>query len=79
MYIKMSDFFVDMGKNFTMEVLDISEKLAQKEGALLFHEGDPANHFYVLLKGRVKLSLVGTDRAGCVYRVRRMHRSNEPA
>ena len=60
MYIKMSDFFMGMGKNFTMEVLDIAEKLSQKEGDLLFHEGDQANHFYVLLKGRVKLSLGDT-------------------
>jgi len=49
-----------MGKKFTMEVLDIAEKLSQKEGDLLFHEGDQANHFYVLLKGRVKLSLGDT-------------------
>jgi CRP-like cAMP-binding protein len=68
MYIKMSDFFMDMGKNFTMEVLDISEKLSQKEGDLLFHEGDKANHFYILLKGRVKLSL--GDTGPIVYMVR---------
>jgi CRP-like cAMP-binding protein len=60
MYIKMSDFFMGTGKNFTMEVLDIAEKLSQKEGDLLFHESDHANHFYVLLKGRVKLSLGDT-------------------
>ncbi len=53
----MSDFFMGMGKNFTMEVLDISERISLKEGDLLFHEGDQASHFYVLLKGRVKLSL----------------------
>ena len=69
MYIKMSDFFTDMGKDFTMEVLDIAEKLSQKEGDLLFHAGDPANHFYVLLKGRVKLSL--GDSGPVVYMVRR--------
>jgi CRP-like cAMP-binding protein len=60
MYIKMSDFFMGMGKKFTMAVLDIAEKLSQKEGDLLFHQGDQANHFYVLLKGRVKLSLGDT-------------------
>jgi CRP/FNR family cyclic AMP-dependent transcriptional regulator len=57
MYIKMSDFFMGMGKNFTMDVLDISEKLSQKEGFVLFKEGAPATYFYILLKGRVKLSL----------------------
>ena len=60
MYITMSDFFSGMGKKFTMEVLDIAEKLLQKEGDLLIREGDQARHFYVLLKGRVKLSLGDT-------------------
>lgn len=60
MYIKISDFFMGMGKNFTLEVLDIAEKLSKKEGDLLIQEGDQANHFYVLLKGRVKLSLGAT-------------------
>ena len=68
MYIKMSDFFMGMGKNFTIEVLDISEKLSQEEGDRLFREGDPASHFYVLLKGRVKLSL--GDTGPVVYMVR---------
>ena len=47
MYIKMSDFFMGMGKQFTVEVLDIAEKLFQNEGDVLFHEGDPAKHFFV--------------------------------
>jgi len=34
----------------------------------LFHEGDPAQHFYVLLKGRVKLSL--GEKGPVVYMVR---------
>ena len=57
-----------MGKNFSMEVLDISEKLSRIEGDLLFLAGDPAHHFYVLLKGRVKLSL--GDTGPVVYMVR---------
>ncbi len=68
MYIKMSDFFMGMGKQFTIEVLDISEKLFQNEGDILFHEGDPAKHFFVLLKGRVQLSLGETGPV--VYMVR---------
>ena len=69
MYIKMSDFFIGMGRDFTMEVLDISEKLARQEKDVLFQEGEPASHFYVLLKGRVKLSL--GDSGPVVYMVRR--------
>ena len=68
MYIKMSDFFMGMGKQFTVEVLDISEKLIQNEGDILFHEGEPAKHFFVLLKGRVQLSLGETGPV--VYMVR---------
>lgn len=68
MYIKMSDFFMGMGRNFTMEVLDIANKLSQQEKEVLFQEGDPARYFYVLLKGRVKLSL--GDTGPVVYMVR---------
>ncbi len=68
MYIKMSDFFMGMGKQFTVEVLDIAEKLFHNEGDVLFHEGDPARHFFVLLKGRLKLSLGETGPV--VYLVR---------
>ena len=68
MYIKMSDFFMGMGKQFTVEVLDIAEKLFQNNGGVLFREGEPAKHFFVLLKGRVKLSLGETGPV--VYMVR---------
>jgi len=68
MYVKMSDFFMDMGKPFTMEVLDIAERLLLKEGEVLFQEGDPARHFFVLLKGRVRLSL--GDAGPVIYMVR---------
>jgi CRP-like cAMP-binding protein len=68
MYIKMSDFFMGMGKQFTIEVMDMAEKLSQNGGEVLFHEGDPAQHFYVLLKGRVKLSL--GEKGPVVYMVR---------
>ena len=68
MYIKMSDFFIGMGRDFTMEVMDIAERLAQQEKDVLFQEGAPASHFYVLLKGRVKLSL--GDSGPVVYMVR---------
>jgi CRP-like cAMP-binding protein len=68
MYIKMSDFFMGMGKQFTVEVLDTAEKLFQNNGGVLFREGEPAKHFFVLLKGRVKLSL--GEKGPVVYMVR---------
>jgi CRP-like cAMP-binding protein len=68
MYLKMADFFMGMGRNFTMEVMDIAEKLSRQEKDVLFQKGDPAGHFYVLLKGQVKLSL--GDAGPVVYMVR---------
>jgi CRP-like cAMP-binding protein len=45
-----------MGKEFVKEALDISTKLFRTEGEYLFHQGDRADYFYMLLKGKVKLS-----------------------
>ena len=57
MYLKQKDIFWAMAKDFVKEIMGISVTESHKEGELLFREGDPANTFYVLLKGRVKLSL----------------------
>ena len=57
MYLKSADLFLGMGKEFVTEALDISTKLSQAEGDYLFHLNDPAIYFYILLKGKVRLSL----------------------
>ena len=57
MVFKMGDFIMGMGKEFALEAMEISEKLALDEGETLFNAGDTAHHFYVLIKGRVELSL----------------------
>lgn len=57
MVFKMGDFILGMGKEFALEAMEISEKLSLEVGETLFDAGDPAHHFYVLIKGRVELSL----------------------
>ncbi len=57
MVFKMGDFILGMGKEFALEAMEISEKLTFDEGQPLFDAGEPANHFYVLVKGRIELSL----------------------
>ena len=57
MVFKMGDFIMGMGKEFALEAMEISEKLSLNEGDTLFNAGDPARHFFVLIKGRVELSL----------------------
>ena len=66
MHFKMGDFIMGMGKEFATEAMDISEKLSLNEGNILFKVGDSAGHFYVLLKGQVRLSL-GQDRPVVYY------------
>ncbi|MBT8351283.1 MAG: cyclic nucleotide-binding domain-containing protein [Deltaproteobacteria bacterium] len=56
MHFKQGDLFWGMSKKFVQEAMDISEKLICDEGNSLFNEGDRADHFFILLKGRVLLS-----------------------
>jgi CRP-like cAMP-binding protein len=55
MYIQQADLFWGMNKGFVKEIMGIAEKETCQKGDFLFHEGDPAIYFYILVKGRVKL------------------------
>ncbi len=57
MYVKQADFFWGTSQIFVNEVMKISKKESWEKGYFLFHEGIPANYFYILLKGRVRLSI----------------------
>jgi CRP-like cAMP-binding protein len=55
MFIQQTDLFQGMDKDFVKETYAITTKQSSKEGEVLFSEGDQARHFYILLKGRVRL------------------------
>ena len=57
MYIQQADLFWGMSRDFVKEVMNIAEKESYQKGDFLFHEGDPAANFYILIKGRVKLTI----------------------
>jgi CRP-like cAMP-binding protein len=57
MYLKQGDLFWGMDKDFVKKAMDISTKESFEEGAAVFREGDPASAFYILVKGRIKLTL----------------------
>lgn len=57
MVFTMGDFILGMGKEFALEAMEISEKLTLEPNEALFHAGDSADFFYVLIKGRVELSV----------------------
>ena len=62
MYLKQGDLFWGMDKAFVKSAMEISTKENYDEGAAVFREGAPATDFFILVKGRVKLTLGETSR-----------------
>jgi len=74
MYMKQSDLLKGLRKDFLKQVMEVAEKETHKGGYILFKEGDPAKQIYILLKGRVSLTIGETshtvytvDQAGEVF------------
>lgn len=57
MYFKQSDILWGLDRAFIKTVMNISRKESYDTGDFLFQFGDRAERFFVLLKGRVKLSI----------------------
>jgi CRP-like cAMP-binding protein len=57
MELKQGDLFWGMDNDFVIKVMDETEKKNVDEGATLFKEGEDASHFYILIKGRIKLTI----------------------
>jgi CRP-like cAMP-binding protein len=57
MYIKQSDLLLGTSMDFVKKFMDICRMVSHEKGEILFHENDEARHFYILLNGRVKLSV----------------------
>ena len=64
MYLRQSDLFLGMGHQFLKDAMAISERLSLAEGHVIFSQGDPADHFYILIDGCVALRVKGS---GAVY------------
>jgi CRP-like cAMP-binding protein len=63
MYFKQKDIFRAMNKSFVKKIMNVSATESYGQGDLLFQQGDPANQFYILLRGRIKLTLGGTGQS----------------
>ncbi len=57
MYIKQKELLAGLDKKFLKALMDSTERKSYREGDFVFREGNHASRFYVLLKGRVKLSI----------------------
>ncbi|MBW2072970.1 MAG: cyclic nucleotide-binding domain-containing protein, partial [Deltaproteobacteria bacterium] len=56
MIIEQSELFKGMNREFIKEIITMATKESVSEGTTLFHEGEPARYFYIMLRGRIKLS-----------------------
>jgi CRP/FNR family transcriptional regulator, cyclic AMP receptor protein len=55
-------FFAGLGESFTTLVSGCAKNVRFEAGQYLFHEGDPADEFYLLRHGRVALQLTAPGR-----------------
>ena len=60
MYIEKFDLLRGLERGFVKEFIAIGTKEPHEEGDLLFRRGDEADHLYILIKGRVKLTIGDT-------------------
>ncbi|MGD8294375.1 MAG: cyclic nucleotide-binding domain-containing protein [Desulfobacterales bacterium] len=63
MYLKQKDIFRAMNNAFVKSIMNVSTTESFENKDILFQQGDLANHFYILLKGRVKLTLGETGQS----------------
>lgn len=57
MYFSQLDLLRGLSRPFLTDFMAIANKEKYDQGNFLFREGDSANYFYLLLKGRVRLSI----------------------
>ena len=62
MQLQQGDLFWGMDKGFVKKAMELAAKVSFAEGDHLFHEGDRASDFYILLTGRIKLMLGGSEK-----------------
>jgi len=57
MFFKQADIFWGLDNDFVKKIMDTGQKMDYDKGHVLFQENHPADFFYVMVKGRVKLYL----------------------
>ena len=57
MYFKQGDIFWGMNREIVGEIMKVAMNESYNTGDMLFRTGDSADHFYIMTKGQIKLSI----------------------
>jgi CRP-like cAMP-binding protein len=57
MYVQQANFFFGTSMTFANEIMKTAEREVHPAGNVIFNEGETADHLYVLLEGRVRISI----------------------
>ena len=57
MYVQQANFFFGTSMTFANEIMKTAVREVHPTNTVIFNEGDSADHFYVLLEGRVRISI----------------------
>jgi CRP-like cAMP-binding protein len=67
--LKHVPLFADLAALELEVVAGASRRKSYPRGSIIFYEGDPGDYLLVILKGRVKVSLLGKDRQETIVRI----------
>jgi CRP/FNR family cyclic AMP-dependent transcriptional regulator len=67
--LKHVPLFADLAPAELEVVAGASRRRSYPKGSVIFSEGDPADYLLVILRGRVKVSLLGKDRQETIVRI----------
>jgi CRP-like cAMP-binding protein len=56
MIIKQADLFYGLNHNVIKDIVTVATRTSFSSGEVIFRAGEPANRFYILVKGCVRLS-----------------------
>jgi CRP-like cAMP-binding protein len=57
MFLPKSDVFKDLRQETINDISEIAVEESYDKGAVLYSPGDPANHLFILVEGRVALNI----------------------
>ncbi|MCP4748396.1 MAG: cyclic nucleotide-binding domain-containing protein [Desulfobacteraceae bacterium] len=67
MHFKQAEILKGLDNRFIAKMMEMGVKSTYGPATVLFSQGDPARHFFILLKGRVRLSI--DDNKNSIYTV----------